>query len=143
MPCARRGHAADIVSGHHLVIHGGYNGDRLLSDCYALDVETLTWSSLDYSAPKAGDLVVGDDGSEGPPPAPRSLHSLTSVGHSCVLLGGSGALGPLGDIAMLECPAVTAGLAQQHRLLETRKVQTGLGEEAIMAQGHAMHSIQR
>ena len=42
-------------------------------------------------------------------PCPRSLHTLTCVGHACVLLGGSSALGALNEVHLLENPAITAG----------------------------------
>lgn len=47
-------------------------------------------------------------------PVPRALHSLTSLGHRFVVLGGHGPLGPLGDVGLLECPAVQQGLQLQH-----------------------------
>ena len=94
-----------------MVFHGGYDGAALLSDGYVLDVGAASWSGL-------GEVSGGLDDA----PAPRSHHTLTAVGHACVLLGGSGALGPLGlGVTVLESPAVTAGLMQQHQLLEVRE----------------------
>jgi hypothetical protein len=54
-------------------------------------------------------------------PPPRSHHTLTSTEHACLLVGGSGALGPSNNVFLLESPAVTSGLQQQHRLLELRQ----------------------
>jgi hypothetical protein len=54
-------------------------------------------------------------------PAPRALHTLTSLGTTALLLGGSGPLGslPLGSsIHLLESPPLRQGLAQQQRLCE-------------------------
>jgi hypothetical protein len=48
-------------------------------------------------------------------PAPRALHTLTSIGQRFVLLGGKGPLGELGDVALLECPAVQQGLRLQQQ----------------------------
>ena len=98
-----------------MVFHGGYDGAALLSDGYVLDIGAAAaaalWSGLD-----------GVSGGLDDAPAPRSHHTLTAVGHACVRLGGSGALGPLGlGVTVLESPAVTAGLMQQHQLLEVRE----------------------
>lgn len=49
-------------------------------------------------------------------PAPRAMHSLTTAGPFCVLLGGSGPLGPLSGVHLLESPAMAGGLAQQQHL---------------------------
>lgn len=49
-------------------------------------------------------------------PVPRALHTLTSIGERFVLLGGKGPLGELGDVSLLECPAVQHGrLLQQQQ----------------------------
>jgi hypothetical protein len=48
-------------------------------------------------------------------PAPRALHTLTSLGQYFVLLGGKGPLGELRDVSLLECPAVQHGLQLQHQ----------------------------
>jgi hypothetical protein len=48
-------------------------------------------------------------------PVPRALHTLTSLGQRFVLLGGKGPLGELGDVSLLECPAVQQGLQLQHQ----------------------------
>jgi hypothetical protein len=48
-------------------------------------------------------------------PVPRALHTLTSLGQRFVLLGGKGPLGELGDVSLLECPAVQQGLRLQHQ----------------------------
>jgi hypothetical protein len=54
-------------------------------------------------------------------PAPRALHTLTALGSTAVLLGGSGPLGslPLGlSLHLLESPPLRQGLAQQQRLCD-------------------------
>lgn len=50
-------------------------------------------------------------------PAPRAHHTLTLMGHVLVAVGGSGPLGPLPDVHVLESPALTGALAQQHKLV--------------------------
>lgn len=52
-------------------------------------------------------------------PTARSFHTLTLVGHVLVALGGSGPLGPLLDVHLLESPPLVAGLAQQYKLMAT------------------------
>ncbi len=122
-PSAGRGQAADVVAGRHLVLHGGYDGGiQPLSDAHVLDLETGAWSRLD----------IGTLGGSGDAPAPRSLHTLTAVGHACVLLGGSGALGALGDVHLLESPSVTLGMALQRRMVEAR---AALSEEQMRSAG--------
>ena len=133
LPEGRRAHAADVVAGRYLVVHGGYDGTRLLADAHTLDTETATWSLLEASPGGEGGIRAGGGGGGDAPPAARSLHTLTSVGHACVLLGGSGAAGgALGDVALLESPAVTAGLAQQRRLLGAQRA-LGRERQAVAA----------
>jgi hypothetical protein len=48
-------------------------------------------------------------------PVPRALHTVASLGQRFVLLGGKGPLGELGDVSLLECPAVQQGRQLQHQ----------------------------
>jgi hypothetical protein len=52
-------------------------------------------------------------------PTARAYHTLTLVGHVMVAVGGSGPMGPLLDLHLLESPPLVAGLAQQYRLMAT------------------------
>lgn len=59
--------------------------------------------------------------SPGQHPAPRALHSLTRLGTCCLLVGGSGPGGSLGDVALLQSPPLEAGLRLQRELGLTRQ----------------------
>jgi hypothetical protein len=102
------------------MLHGGYDGAALLSDGYVLDLGLGGAASASATATAATWSGMGSvSGGPDDAPAPRSHHTLTSVGHAVVVLGGAGALGPLSlSATVLENPAVTAGLLQQHQLLE-------------------------
>ena len=45
-PCARECHASGCI-GKYLMIVGGFDGTRKLSDIWALDTETLSWECID------------------------------------------------------------------------------------------------
>lgn len=51
-------------------------------------------------------------------PVPRALHTLTRVGHRFVVIGGQGETGPVPDVQLLECPAVTRGLQLQRQHMD-------------------------
>eukprot|EP00198_Chlamydomonas_reinhardtii_P011691 XP_001701028.1 predicted protein [Chlamydomonas reinhardtii] len=109
-PSRRRGHAAEVVGDRYLVVHGGYDGGEgqaYLGDAAVLDTTTRTWTAL-HAAGAPEDM-----------PTARSFHTLTLVGHVLVALGGSGPLGPLLDVHLLESPPLVAGLAQQYKLMAT------------------------
>ncbi|KAG1652947.1 hypothetical protein FOA52_005226 [Chlamydomonas sp. UWO 241] len=108
-PCGRRGHAADVASARYLLLHGGFDGSGLRGDAWAFDTRTERWERLEVAA--------GADDC----PAPRSDHTLTVAAGGAVLMGGTGALGPLGQVHLMESPGVAAGLAQQQALLHTRR----------------------
>lgn len=56
------------------------------------------------------------------------------MGHACVLLGGSGSLGPLEEVHLLENPAITAGLVQEQKLLLARRELVEVQERAVQLQ---------
>ncbi|GFR47091.1 hypothetical protein Agub_g8661, partial [Astrephomene gubernaculifera] len=109
-PSPRRGHAAEVVDDRYLLVHGGYDGSGLLADGAVLDTATGVWRDL-AAAGGPEDM-----------PTSRAHHSLTLMGHVMVSLGGSGPMGPLLDVHLLESPPLLAGLAQQQRLVETAAV---------------------
>ncbi|KAG2441016.1 hypothetical protein HXX76_003869 [Chlamydomonas incerta] len=129
-PSRRRGHAAEVVDDRYLLVHGGYDGGGggagYLGDAAVLDTTTGAWTALN-----------AEGGPEDMPTA-RSFHTLTLVGHVLVALGGSGPLGPLLDVHLLESPPLVAGLAQQYKLMATAAqlsaTQAGLADtEAALA----------
>ncbi|GAX75514.1 hypothetical protein CEUSTIGMA_g2957.t1 [Chlamydomonas eustigma] len=127
-PGARRGHACAVVAERYLVIHGGYNGTQLLSDAHVLDLRTTAWTGLEVSG------ALDDQ------PSPCSHHTLTSTEHACILLGGSSALGPCRNVFLLESPAVTSGLQQQHQLLEVRQALTAEQGRSADLRGKLHHA---
>ncbi|GIM00701.1 hypothetical protein Vretimale_5653 [Volvox reticuliferus] len=104
-PRPRRGHAAEVVDDRYLVVHGGYDGTSDLAGGAVLDTATATWRDLSAA------------GGPQDMPTARAYHTLTLVGHVMVALGGSGPMGPLLDMHLLESPPLVAGLAQQYRLM--------------------------
>ncbi|GLI65448.1 hypothetical protein VaNZ11_008828 [Volvox africanus] len=104
-PSPRRGHAAEVVDDRYLVVHGGYDGASDLAGGAVLDTATGTWRDLSAA------------GGPQDMPTARAYHTLTLVGHVMVALGGSGPMGPLMDMHLLESPPLVAGLAQQYRLM--------------------------
>ncbi|KAM4617860.1 uncharacterized protein O3C94_021743 [Discoglossus pictus] len=79
-PSPRCWHTAASVSDTHFLIHGGYDGNRALSDTHIFSTVTKTWTSLVHTSlpcsPRAGHsmlplpLIKGEDGEE---EAPRDL----------------------------------------------------------------------
>ncbi|GLC64343.1 hypothetical protein PLESTF_000151200 [Pleodorina starrii] len=125
-PRSRRGHAAEVVDDRYLVVHGGYDGSGELADGAVLDTATGAWRDL---AAAGGPQDM---------PTARAYHTLTLVGHVMVALGGSGPMGHLLDMHLLESPPLVAGLAQQYRLMSTAAqlsaTQAGLADmEAALA----------
>ncbi|WIA11976.1 hypothetical protein OEZ85_012058 [Tetradesmus obliquus] len=102
-PSARRAHTLEVVGNRYLLLHGGYDGTTLLGDTWVFDTRSSTWLAVDVQAP-ASEM-----------PVPRALHCLTSIGERFVLLGGKGPLGELGDVSLLECPAVQHGRRLQQQ----------------------------
>lgn len=51
-----------------------------------------------------------------------------------MLLGGSGSLGPLEEVHLLENPAITAGLVQEQKLLLARRELVEVQERAVQLQ---------
>lgn len=74
-PGTRDSHSAVIV-GHKMIVFGGTNGSKKVSDLHILDLRTKEWTQ-----PKC----------EGTPPSPRESHTATVVGDDkMVIFGGSG-----------------------------------------------------
>ncbi|KXZ56238.1 hypothetical protein GPECTOR_1g207 [Gonium pectorale] len=125
-PSPRRGHACEVVSDRYLVVHGGYDGAAHLVNGAVLDTATGAWRDL-----------AAEGGPEDMPTA-RAHHTLTLAGHVMVALGGSGPMGPLLDMHLLESPPLVAGLAQQYKLMtmaaKLSAVQAGMADvEAALA----------
>lgn len=77
-PAARRGHTAAMVSDRHLLLHGGFDGQKHLGDAFVLDTASGTWSRLELL------------GRPEQVPSARAFHTMVWLGHAALLLGGSG-----------------------------------------------------
>lgn len=73
-------------------------------------------------------------------PVPRALHTLTQMGCRFVLVGGSGPLGPLGDVHLLQDPAVQRGVQLQQRLLSSQQLTTAMQLKCADLQAHVQCS---
>ena len=45
-PCPRRGHAITVVSETYVVLHGGFDGNRILDDIFMFDAQRSCWREL-------------------------------------------------------------------------------------------------
>ncbi|EFJ22723.1 hypothetical protein SELMODRAFT_416466 [Selaginella moellendorffii] len=88
LPCARDFAAGASVGNGKIVIYGGWDGSKWLSDVFVLDTMSLEWRQLP---------VVG------PSPPPRCGHTATMVEKRLLVFGGRGGGGPvLGDLWALK-----------------------------------------
>lgn len=88
LPPPRDFAAGASVGNGKLVIYGGWDGTKWLSDVYVLDTISLEWRLLPLS---------------GPSPAPRCGHSATMVEKRMLIFGGRGGGGPImGDLWALK-----------------------------------------
>ncbi|KAJ7531669.1 hypothetical protein O6H91_14G053500 [Diphasiastrum complanatum] len=88
LPPARDFAAGASVGNGKIVIYGGWDGSKWLSDIYVLDTVSLEWRQLPIT---------------GPLPAPRCGHTATMVEKRLLIFGGRGGGGPiLGDLWALK-----------------------------------------
>jgi hypothetical protein len=126
---ASRGAAAAPPT--HLVLQGGYDGERYLSNCHALDLRSMIWTPLLAATAdvelQAGSLVV-----PAALPRPRALHSLTPLtGGRLLAVGGAGPGGTVPRAQLLENPSAAHGVALLRELLSAK------AEAAVLQQGLA------
>lgn len=71
VPSPRSGHAAVLLDDRYMLIFGGYNGEKHLSDMFVLDTEAMSWEQKT--------LPLGH-------PLGRSAHALSLVGEERVYM---------------------------------------------------------
>jgi hypothetical protein len=78
-----------------LILHGGHDGTRHLSDTHVFDFDTRTWSALI---------------TEGPSPIPRDSHISVVHANSMYVFGGSAgsAMNDLHELQLPSCPTSPA-----------------------------------
>uniref|UniRef100_A0A1D1YMC3 RING finger protein B n=1 Tax=Anthurium amnicola TaxID=1678845 RepID=A0A1D1YMC3_9ARAE len=88
LPSPRDFAAASALGNRKIVMYGGWDGKRWLSDVYILDTISLEWTELPIS---------------GSPPPPRCGHTATMVEKRLLIFGGRGGGGPImGDLWALK-----------------------------------------
>ncbi|KAA8539168.1 hypothetical protein F0562_025860 [Nyssa sinensis] len=88
LPSARDFAAASVIGNRKIVMYGGWDGKKWLSDVYVLDTISLEWMELTVS----GSL-----------PPPRCGHTATMVEKRLLVYGGRGGGGPImGDLWALK-----------------------------------------
>ncbi|XP_057804192.1 protein GLUTELIN PRECURSOR ACCUMULATION 3 isoform X2 [Salvia miltiorrhiza] len=88
LPSSRDFAAASAVGNNKIVMYGGWDGKKWLSDVYVLDTISLEWMELSVS---------------GTIPPPRCGHSVTMIEKRLLIYGGRGGGGPImGDLWALK-----------------------------------------
>ncbi|KAL3630094.1 G protein alpha subunit [Castilleja foliolosa] len=88
LPSSRDFAAASAVGNSKIVMYGGWDGKKWLSDVYVLDTISLEWTELSVS---------------GTIPPPRCGHSVTMIEKRLLMYGGRGGGGPImGDLWALK-----------------------------------------
>ncbi|XP_074339249.1 protein GLUTELIN PRECURSOR ACCUMULATION 3 isoform X2 [Apium graveolens] len=88
LPSPRDFAAASAIGNRKIVMYGGWDGKKWLSDVFVLDTISLEWTELSVS---------------GAPPPPRCGHTATMVEKRLLVYGGRGGGGPImGDLWALK-----------------------------------------
>lgn len=88
LPSPRDFAAASAIGNRKIVMYGGWDGKKWLSDVFILDTISLEWTELSVS---------------GAPPPPRCGHTATMVEKRLLVYGGRGGGGPImGDLWALK-----------------------------------------
>jgi len=87
-----------VIADRWLLVQGGFDGTRCLSDAFLLDTKTSTWARLDCG--------VADVAAQ---PGPRALHAMCAVGHGLLLYGGAAEGTIFSNAFVLENAAVVEG----------------------------------
>ncbi|XP_039014411.1 protein GLUTELIN PRECURSOR ACCUMULATION 3 isoform X2 [Hibiscus syriacus] len=80
LPSSRDFSAASAIGNRKIVMHGGWDGKKWLSDLYILDTISLEWTELSVT---------------GSVPPPRCGHTATMVEKRLLVFGGRGGGGPI------------------------------------------------
>ncbi|CAL4928258.1 unnamed protein product [Urochloa decumbens] len=88
LPSPREFAAASAIGNRKIVMYGGWDGKKWLSDVYIMDTMSLEWTEL---------AVTGSV------PPPRCGHSATMIEKRLLIFGGRGGAGPImGDLWALK-----------------------------------------
>ncbi|WOL03473.1 rab9 effector protein with kelch motifs isoform X4 [Canna indica] len=88
LPSPREFAASSAIGNRKIVMYGGWDGKKWLSDVYILDTMSLEWTELSIN---------------GSAPPPRCGHSATMVEKRLLIFGGRGGSGPImGDLWALK-----------------------------------------
>jgi hypothetical protein len=85
--------------GEHLVVYGGFDGERYLEDVYGFDINTGIWTCWRILRPTM--CLSNNIGGNGTVFA-RSLHTMTLDRKRLVVFGGVHGSGSLQDVLYLE-----------------------------------------
>jgi N-acetylneuraminic acid mutarotase len=97
LPSPRRQHAMAAV-GKHLVIHGGYDGQKYLDDIYSFNTDSRIWKRWPIIAPcKEEGASVDNSQLYG-----RSMQTMVVARQQLVIFGGVCDQGALQDVLFLE-----------------------------------------
>jgi hypothetical protein len=106
-PSPRRGAALAACGPGHLLLQGGYDGERQLADAHALHLASGVWTPLEAAGGPAGGGAP-----EGPAAAPRALNSLAPL--AAARLAAVGGAGPSGAaVQVLDSPEAAAGASDE------------------------------
>ncbi|ONK57169.1 uncharacterized protein A4U43_C10F17310 [Asparagus officinalis] len=88
LPTPREFAAASAIENRKIIMYGGWDGKKWLSDVYVLDTMSLEWMELSIT---------------GSAPPPRCGHTATMVEKRLLIFGGRGGSGPImGDLWALK-----------------------------------------
>uniref|UniRef100_A0A0E0KL71 Uncharacterized protein n=1 Tax=Oryza punctata TaxID=4537 RepID=A0A0E0KL71_ORYPU len=88
LPSPREFAAASAIGNRKIVMYGGWDGKKWLSDVYIMDTMSLEWTELSVT---------------GSVPPPRCGHSATMIEKRLLIFGGRGGAGPImGDLWALK-----------------------------------------
>ncbi|KAM0928348.1 hypothetical protein ACQ4PT_002423 [Festuca glaucescens] len=88
LPSPREFAAASAIGNRKIVMYGGWDGKKWLSDVYVMDTMSLEWTELAIA---------------GSAPPPRCGHSATMIEKRLLVFGGRGGTGPImGDLWALK-----------------------------------------
>uniref|UniRef100_S4RL26 Zgc:163014 n=1 Tax=Petromyzon marinus TaxID=7757 RepID=S4RL26_PETMA len=112
VPSPRCWHASAPVSDNRMIIHGGYNGQRALTDTHIFNVDTSEWTQLTSdpfgSVPRAGHSILAlaslDGGAEAKREGATGGHEVLST--LLVFGGGDNEGGFYNDVSLVPLRAI-------------------------------------
>eukprot|EP00899_Mesostigma_viride_P008972 jgi/Mesvir1/18076/Mv09382-RA.2 len=90
LPRAREFAASALLGGGRILLHGGFDGEKLLADVHILDTATMTWS--EHRVPPVS----------GYPPSARKGHVAIMLERRLLMFGGTTAMNSLNDLWALK-----------------------------------------